>query len=495
MAKLKTISRSIPFDDWNSKTITFSANNAINFTIKDISDKKLTGEMRRKHKLSKTNVISSFIDDLNAEQVSFYNSDIKDSRIINSSFEKSNFNHASHNNNWLKDCQFSSCTFSQTAITLSDFENCTFLNCDFTHVIISDCKFTNCSFGNCITSNKLIESSLILNCSFQSMLLQPELIYGNFGLTINDLEGCSFSKSYLSKKNAHDHIQNKIVNALSKETNSIQRFKLQYFLTPKLITEISEDLDNLFNIESWLKLCRNPNRFKLSIEKLHEFLMYQFEADNLRLRTLIQLSITCSRLSDFISKQSELIDILRTTDGIFLTLERLLEKYISLTETLTRYFDDEGYCRILVEGPLEKEFYEQELKDLLSLAPVTFGKVIKHNSPNELYIHWEDIRHLWPILLFIMSSKMKIELNKLDQIASQIRSPKNKILRSNQIFKIESGFLEGSDSFSFRLQSLLPGHHELTIVMQLSADRYKKIMRIVKDIVVFDKKKTPENII
>jgi hypothetical protein len=478
-----------PNDDF-TRNIVFSKNEPITFEERNISDAKITGEMSRIHKLGKANIISSHIDALHAKNASFNNSDIKDSRFTDSIFENCDFNHASNNNNWIKNTQYSNCTFNQTAFTISDFTNCNFTRCDFTNVIISDCRFINCSFVSCITSNKMIESSLLFDCYFKSMEIELETISSNFGLSSSNLIDShirivSPDKKQITVKPPHEIVS----GILEYENNNIQKFKLQYFLAPTLLTDGTEVVDNLFRIEDWLKLCRNPNRFKLHIEKLHEFLLYQFDANNLRLRTLMQLFDVSSQLSDAISKRSHLIDLQRTVDGIFITLERMLELYFTIAKAILGKAEEDSLFRLLVVGPLEKDFYLSELFDLLNLAPIILGKIIKHNSPNELFIHWEDIKDLWPIILFVFSTKCKFELNKLDEELLQSRSRDKQIQRGNQILKLESGFLEKSDTFSFRLRTLLSGYRELSLVIQISPERYKKLMRIIKDVIVFDKKK------
>jgi uncharacterized protein YjbI with pentapeptide repeats len=471
------------------RIIALQPKKAVDFQEKNISNAKITGVMSNIHKLGKANIISSSIDSLKATRGNFNNSDIKDSRFVLSTFESCNFNHASHNNNWILDCTYSECSFSQTSITLSDFTNCTFINCDFSNVIISDCRFVKCTFNNCTTSNKMVESSLLFDCSFKMMAFEIDFISGNFGLSKDNLTDCTIGTHNNVKKtkiSKLDPVQF-VSTALKKETNSIQRFKLEYFLSPSITSDGSEEMDSLFNIEDWLRLCQNPNRFKLYIEKLHEFLLYQFDNNKLRLRTLIRLFEISAQLSNTISKRPDLIDIQRTIDGVFITIERILEQYFSMARILLSEFEEDGFCRILVEGPLDIAYYDKELKDLLNFAPVRFGKIIKHNSPNELYLHWENIKNLWPWIMFIFSTKFKFDLIKLDKTLNSVKTKAKHDVRGGQILKIESGFLDKSDTFSFRLQTLLPGYTELTLVIGLSASRYKKLIRIAKGILAFGK--------
>jgi uncharacterized protein YjbI with pentapeptide repeats len=470
-------------------SINFGDISGIVFTAKNISNSRLKGNMSQKHKLNKTNIISSYIENLNAETVSFNNSDIKDSRIISSIFNKCNFNHASQNNNLQSDNYYNECTFNQTSITLSDFKNCRFEKCDFSNIIISDCRFFNCHFEHCQTSNKMIESSLILDCSFKSTHIEVDTILGNFGLTKSNFTKCSIVVKGLKTKKYNLTQFDDALNELGKKTqNNIQKFRLAYFRKPSIISDFSTEVDNLFIVTDWITLGQNPNRFKLHIEKLHEFLLYEFDRDHLRLRTLIQLFEISSKLSDTFAVKSEFIDLQRTIDGVFLTLERILESHLLTAENLLLKCQEEGYCRILVEGPLDKDYYEEKLKPITDLAPLKFGKIIKHNSPNELFIHWEDIKDLWPLILFLFTTRFKIELNKLDQQTRRKRNKQNNILRDNQLIKIESTGLDSSDALSFRLKTLLPGHHELSLVMQFSLSRYKQLMKTVKGWISFESK-------
>lgn len=466
--------------------LNFSEIPAVKFSVKNISQCLITGEMTRKHSLNRTNIISSKIDSLNAKTVNFNNSDIKDCNILSSTFSNCNFNNASHNNNLLKSNTYKKCTFSQSSITLTDFRNCVFDACDFTNIIISDCRFFNCKFSKCVTSNKVIESSILFDCSFESMRVEYDTIVGNFGLSGVNCQNCTIE--YRIEKTKTYNVDQFIRNIpVFQTSNSIDQFKLSYFSNSSSISEPTEEVECLFNVQDWLKLSQNPNRFKLHIEKLHEFILYQFDNDKLRFRTLIQLFEMSSKLSDFFAGKQEYVDLQRTVDGIFLSLDRVIEKYMDLAENMLIESDDEGYCRLLVVGPLDKKYYYNELKPLLKIAPIKFGKIIKHNSPNELFIHWEKIKDLWPIILFLFTTKFKFELNKLDLQTRRIKNKKNNLSRNNQLIKIESSGLDRSDTLSFRLKTLLPGHHELNIVMQFSLDRYKQLMKTVKGWIAFNK--------
>jgi uncharacterized protein YjbI with pentapeptide repeats len=473
----------------NEVSLNFDEIPEIIFSAKNISGSHLMGNMSRKHRLNRINIISSRLENINAETVSFNNSDIKDSHVTSSTFNKCNFNHASHNNNLQNNNRYLNCSFNQTSITLSDFRNCVFEKCDFSNVIISDCRFFNCHFDHCQTTNKMIESSLILDCIFKSTNIEIDTILGNFGLTKENIEK-SFIEDKNSKRKKYNLAQFSVVisELKHKSPNNIQKFRLAYFEKPSIISDLSSEVEDLFVVSDCLTLGQNPNRFKLHIEKLHEFLLYEFEKDNLRLRTLIQLFEISSKLSDTFASKSEFIDLQRTIDGVFLTLERILEKYFLVAENLLFECQVEGYCRILVEGPLDREYYIEKLKSITDLGPLQFGKIVKHNSPNELYIHWEDIKNLWPLILFLFTTKFKIELNKLDRQTRKIRNKQNNIFRDNQLIKIESTGLDNSDALSFRLKTLLPGHHELSLVMQFSLQRYKQLMKTIKGWISFDSK-------
>ncbi|MBI3510934.1 MAG: pentapeptide repeat-containing protein [Bacteroidetes bacterium] len=472
----------------NGVTLNFTEIPGVMFNAKNVSNCSITGNMSRKHRLNHTNLISSRIENLNAKSVSFYNVDLKDCHINRSTFQNCNLNHASHNNNLLSNSHFSKCTFNQTAITLSDFRDCTFQECDFTNVIISDCRFFNCSFAKCTTSNKMIESSILLDCSFSYSRLEYETITGNFGIEASRCDNCTFVFRQRGDKKINLTEFTSELSKFQNTSNRIEEFRLAYFLKPSIISEPSDEVESLFVVNDWIGLSKNPNRFRLHIERLHEFLLYQFDQDKVRLRTLAQLFEVSAKLSDAFASKPEFIDLQRTSDGVFLSLERILEKYLDAAEDLLLDYEEAGYCRILVEGPLEKEYYYEKLRPLLDIAPVTFGKIVKHNSPNELYLHWEKIKDAWPYILFIFTTKFKVELNKLDVQTRKIRSKENNILRDNQMFKIENTGLNKSEALSFRLKTLLPGHHELSLVVQFSLPRYKQLMKTLKGWINFEPK-------
>ena len=472
-------------DQPNNIALNFTEIPSATFKAKNISNCSITGQMSRKHRLNRTNIISSRIENLNASSVNFNNVDLKDCHVSSSEFLNCNFNNASHNNNLLSNNFYSRCTFSQTAITLSDFRDCTFRECDFTNVIISDCRFFNCSFVKCTTSNKMIESSILLDCNFSLTRLEYETITGNFGLEATNCHNCTFDLKRKGEKYNLITFTKKIIQ-LKSFPNIIEKFKLSYFLKPSIISEPSEEVENLFHVKDWIALSNNPNRFRLHIERLHEFLLYQFDQNKVRLRTLVQLFEVSSKLSDGFATKPEFIDLQRTSDGVFLSLERILEKYMDDAESLLLDYEDRGYCRILVEGPLNKEYYYKRLKPLLEISPVKFGKIVKHNSPNELYIHWNQIKEAWPYILFIFTTKFKVELNKLGVQVCKNKNKQNNHIQKNQLIRIESSGLNQSEALSFRLKTLLPGHHELSLVVQFSLSRYKKLLSSVKGWISFE---------
>lgn len=475
------------FDQFEN-VFNFEHSKVYEFHGRNLANSFLSGNLYGSNMLRGKNIISSVASELTVRSSSFNNSDIKDSRFKNSLFLDCNFNDAAHNNNLIDGSEFTRCSFSQTSITISEFSNCTFHLCDFTNVIISDCRFTNCLFKECSTSNKMIESSLILGCLFQNMTLEISTITENYGLSKVGNSTCRIVENAKKPDNEVD-----ITNLSQHETNGLIKFKLDFFVNPEMTLEINTSLDDVFKVENWLRLSQNPNRFKLHIEKLHEFLLNRFENDSLRLRSLIQLFETTSSLSEVLSRQENLLEIQRSVDGVFINLERLLEKHLESAKILTEFIDQEGECRLLVIGPMNKEYYYDNLDDLLKIAPVQFGKVIKHNSPNELFLHWESIKHLWPIILFLYTSKFKFELVKLDKVSRKLRSKRTNIARDNQLIKFESGILSNSNTFSFKLKTLLPGHHELSLLMELHPERYKKLVSIVKDIIIFRKEENGED--
>ena len=262
--------------DPKGKTFQFDIIPKIVFKGKNIADSILQGQLGEKHKFNKINIIHSVWKKVAAKKVTFYNCDIKDCSIKDSRFKKCNFDAAAHFNNDVSDAIFNECTFNQTSITDSEYKNVSFETCDFTNVIISNCKFVECIFSKCKTSNKMIESSLLFDCKFEETILWTDTILENFGIH----SGCLVnSKIQLPEKTLISPEQF-TTESVGETLSAIQVFLIKYFHHVAILTEGSDEIDSTFDYMSWMNLSKNANKFRLLIERYHEFIIFNYEKNN-----------------------------------------------------------------------------------------------------------------------------------------------------------------------------------------------------------------------
>jgi uncharacterized protein YjbI with pentapeptide repeats len=468
-------------------TIDFSKISSINFKAHNISKCVLRGEMTVKHKLNSANIIQSALVDLIAK-TSFYNGDIKDSRAEGSEFNNCNFNESAHINNAFFECQFIACSFNQTSITYSDFEKTSFVDCDFTNTVISDSRFLNCEFVRCKTSNKLIESSLLFDCSYIGMHFNFEFITENFGVERTQLSDSHFRvKEGRATKNLLDSTQ-AIKKSRNSTTSPIEKFRWEFFESPSILSTGCPVVDKTFEPQSWISISRNANRFRLLIEKYHEFLLYQFEKDRAPFWNLLKLHNMTGKLSEIIDSQKS-VDVSRALLGVHMSLTRLVEPYFETAALIADRCVTQKQIKLLVNGPLDADYYREELSPIFEGTTMHIEKVIKHNSPNELHIWVERIRDCLPFVALILAIKGKIGLSKIEKQLLP-KSPKRlkKIKQSNideasvkDIIKTEFGFDNQAKTYAFKLQALLPGEHLFTAHIGLRTAMLGKIKKIILD--------------
>jgi hypothetical protein len=468
--------------------IDFNAIPALSFKAHNISRCTLKGKMTKKHKLNNANIIQSALIDLFAN-TSFYNGDIKDSKGEHSEFTGCNFNDAAHINNTFYECQFSSCSFNQTSITYSEFQKTTFIECDFTNVVISDCRFTDCHFIRCKTSNKMVESSLLFDCSYADMHFNVEFITENFGVEKAQFLNCHFrvkegreTKKLLDPNQA---IKENLANGLS----PIEKFRWKFFDSPSILSNGSSVVDRTFEYQSWLAISRNANRFRLLIEKYHEFLLYQFDKDKAPFWNLLKMYGMTGKLSEIINSETS-VEVSRALLGVHMSLVRLVEPYFESAALIADNCVSKKQIKLLVTGPLDVDYYKAELSPVMEGTSMRIEKVIKHNSPNELQIFVDRIHDCLPFISLILAIKGKIGFSKIvgqfvSKPISKLKSGKrnnSNQLQTIDLMKTEFGFDNNAKTYAFKLQALLPGEYLFTAHLALRTSILGKIRKIILDI-------------
>jgi uncharacterized protein YjbI with pentapeptide repeats len=472
--------------------INFDEIPAITFAAKNIADSTLTGKITDKHLFKKLNIIHSVLNDVKSKVVIFFAVDFKDCSVRNTTFEKCNFDSAAHINNNIYDSNFIKCTFNLTSITDSEFFNVTFKNCDFTNTVISTCRFTNCKFVKCKISNKLIESSLIFDSSFVEMDVQPEMIIENFGLDFTMFNKCRIKVPGQNKKGwiTPEELNS---NYISFSLSEIEFFILKYFLKPTILLDGDDNVDATFEYANWLRLSKNPNRFRLLIERYHEFIMYNYEKNEAPFWMILKMHQMTNDLASGID--SKKIDLYRSIMGVHMSLARLVEEYLKLLNNQLDRCLREGKIILLANGPIDSQYYYNEIPEIFENRTLQIEKVIKHNSPNELHILWEKVNDLLPLISVFLATRIKIGLQRLsfnEAVSEPIpfvpNSNKNteNVINALDIVRTELGFDKQVNNYMFKLRAILPGNLLLSLHIELRTKVLGKIKKIITDIIPKD---------
>lgn len=468
--------------------IDFNKFSHISFNAKNIANSTLKGNINARHLFNKINIIHTAWKEINSKKVNFYNSDIKDCSIRKSNFDHCNFDGAAHINNNFDNTIFYQCSFNQTSITDSEFRNVTFVECNFTNTIISTSKFSRCKFQKCETSNKLIESSLILDCTFNETNIQVETIIENFGLTINSVKRSKIRiASKGQKKKSIDPIE--IASQEFDNLTPIEHFTLSYFYNPLILSEGSDDIDSTFELQNWLKLSKNPNRFRLLIERYHEFIMHSYEKNLAPFWMILKLHSMTSDLTQKIEPSQ--VEIYRSIMGVHMSLARLIEVYLQICNKTIKAYSQEKEIALLVNGPISDEYYYHELPEIFEGRSTKIKNIIKHNSPNEMYLIWEKVQDLLPIITIILATKVKLDLQQLitssDSNKISIEEKNTQLTKKSQaqseyaldIFKTEFGFDKQVNDYVLKLRAILPNNLLVSLQLEIRTRVFGKIKKII----------------
>lgn len=312
--------------------------------------------------------------------------DIKDCFFGKCSFNNTKFNNSAIINSNFQSTIFKKCSFKYSSITNTTFDDVCFCNCDLSNLVIEGCRFFNCMFICCKTSNKLIEESLLFNTKFQDMSIDICTIIDNFGI----------SKAYTSSvdiidRNGYIQLNEKISDDRlqgllhSNRFSNASKFKIAYYLNSNLLNDGSSYVDKIFDVETWIEPCKNIITFNNTLSLFFEFLSYNYEHGSIMLWPLLKLyNLTC--LLSNIPNIEKLPQIYPNIMGIHMAVVKYVEDYYALLHEYTKIHITHPVVLLVCPGPLDCEFYKERLIPILSLDDIKILKVVKHNSPNELFI-------------------------------------------------------------------------------------------------------------
>lgn len=465
--------------------IDFSKVEEINITAKEIYKCVLKGKIDGKHKIEHGNIILSRMEAMEVSSTDFAYVDFKDSNIIRTSFDRTSFDYGAIINCNIEETRFHSCHFQNVSITNTVFNQTVFEECDLSNMVIETCRFYNCQFLNCTTSNKLIESSLFHNTTFLKTDIQLQTITENFGLTANDISLSGIRN--LSIREDFKYVDKDFLERmlLTGEVNSIEKFKLEYFLDPSVLIEGSEFIDSTFKLEEWLKLVEIPATFINLLRYYHQFLTMKYEEGESPFYPLIKLHSLTASITNNIQVN---FDVYNQIMGIHMGLAREMEKFLDVTfQTLE---NTEHPLRFLVEGPVQKDYYANEFQFMFENTSSAVADVKLRNSPSELFISWETIKDIIPIISVFIATRVKIQFENLRK-AIKVDSENTLILtgpiqidkRSLRKVQFELGMDEKNQYlYGLKLKTIFPGDLMMDLRLHVSTKLLGKVRKILVDL-------------
>lgn len=380
----------------------------VQIKVKEIYNCEITGTFSKGKGNFHGNIVMSSLVKFRADEADLNKVDWKDSNLRKCSFITTSFDLGAVINCNFSECSFTECHFDNMSITGATFYDTEFVNCDITHMVIESCQFFNCSFKNCKTSNKVFEHCLLLDCIFVNTDIQIQTILENFGLEKGQLNNCNVRSA--STDENFEFLSYHAILSICDKDNSIHnffKFKLEYFLNPKITLNGSILFDNIFRIGEWLPLCKVQTTFINMFKLFHDFFIILFENNRTPIFTIYKLKELTGWLSshELIKNNFELYP---TIIGFDLGLSRIISQTLLIIKEKSETL--EGKISLLVEGPLDKNFYYSILtKGIKGNFQIT--KLIKQNSPNILEITAISSVIIQFVALFVVT-RVKAEFSK-----------------------------------------------------------------------------------
>ena len=158
-----------------------------------------------------------------------------------------------------------------------------------------------------------------------------------------------------------------------------------------------------------------------------------------------------------------------------------------LTQLYTYYENDFDSISLILEDDYtnEKAYYIKKLNGMINIKENDILEVKPYNSA-ELIIGYEDIYQYAPVLALLLSTRLKLNIENLNQLClsnpdQQVRITKN----HNKLFNLEVGRGKTKDIlFALKMQAIKPD----SILFELSLDlNGKQVFKVHKYIMDFFK--------
>ncbi len=389
------IIRSANIDDIENRpidlVIDFSRFLRLTIRVKEIVQCLLTGTTTIQTNFRRCNIVKCKADRWKTIGANLDGVDIKDCFFDDCSFDNTNFSNSATINCNYQSSVFKNCYFKYSSVTNTTFERIIFEKCDLSNLVMEGCRFIDCSFIDCITSNKLIEESLLFNTTFENMSIDICTILNNFGISkltavnVNIIDG----NGYFMRDTTINEEQLRSLldyNNISKA----HKFKIAYYLNHNLFDDGGIYVDQIFDINTWLEICKNAVTFNNTFSLFYEFLSYNYEHGHITLWPLLKLYNLTSQLSN-IPNIEKRYQIYPNIMGIHMAAVRYVEEYYILLQEYIKLHANNPIVLLVCAGPIDRDFYRRRLSPIFRAGGIEIQKVIKHNSPNELFLLIHDL--------------------------------------------------------------------------------------------------------
>jgi uncharacterized protein YjbI with pentapeptide repeats len=455
----------------------------------DLIDYTLTGDARAVHDLGHHNFISCVFDGVIADSIDLARCDFKDTLVVDSVFSKCKISASSHASTVYVRSTFEECDFTEGAQTDCEYRDVTFVRCRLSNLLIKDSRLYDCVFEDCSTETHVFENDVFLRSRFVRSELELRTITSNFGLKLAQLEECRVRDARASEE--HRFVEPDDIGklALSASPSPLVLLSVRYFLDGDLLRG-GDDIDRAFDIRRWIELSRQPASFAKLLEQLTEFLMNAYEANELDMHKMLVLhDVTRQIIASAGSEESLGFRFSLAFGGIHLALSRLVEEYLTVLYEVSQ--NSPQHVHLVVQGPLDKSYYEDHLGGFLNHAGVGVYAVRPHNSPVEL-----ELVELFPggrffALALILASFVRVELHARRQAVTHPRIASHAggamatavaTTEGQEFFELTSGLSSDERrAYELRIKALVPG---TSIIVDLKLDVSTALISKLRDVVV-----------
>lgn len=450
----------------------------------EIKHSVIEGKYRKQHAIRPANVVLSKMFKFYSEAGSLDYVDFKDSHIEQSSFLRTSFDYGAIINCEFNSVVFEDCHFHNVSINACTFTSVKFFDCNLEHMVIEGCKFIDCEFINCSTSNKLFEFCLFSNTKFDSTDIQLQTILDNLGLSKKMMRNLQIRDMSVDEEFSIINIE-KDINEI--EYSAFERMSIEFYLKSNLLHNLN-GLEDLLKAETWREVARVPVTFLNTLKLLYEFTVNLYHRN---LCTLLPLLKLHNLTNQFIESRAIPENHLISVYGIHMGLTKYTEEFLSLCESTIRRL--ENPVILLANGPENKEFYMDSLPFLGDISGLRVLKVVKHNSPNEVFISWSSYVDILPMVALLLATRIKLEIKQFKNgdlkkktinttlPAIQITSTRNS---SSQKFKLNFGLNpDNAHQYGLKLKSIFPGKLLVEFGLHISLKKASEVKNILIKII------------